>query len=185
MPEITVWTKQNEAVLGQLEADGRFTADERCIRIELEDTADIMLFIYGWLADHVPIAASRPSDVRFPVWVSFSREATMMPEPGYVILELSVDENSVAPLDTAKWTRITNYSYIPGGDEDAEEHRRLMADMGINDADAVLTNFYPEARERIIDSWSRLFDDSINLGSDTVYGIMWEVREEWIRKIIK
>ena len=46
MPEITVWTKQNRAVLDQLEANGRFIADEYFIRRELEDTADIMLFIY-------------------------------------------------------------------------------------------------------------------------------------------
>ena len=67
MPEITVWTKQNRAVLDQLETAGRFIADERFIRRELEDTTDIMLFIYRWLADHMPASAERPQDVIFPV----------------------------------------------------------------------------------------------------------------------
>jgi hypothetical protein len=184
MPEITVWTKQNEAVVRQLEADGRFIADERCIRRELENTADIMLFIYSWLAEHAPITAERPADVRFPVWVSFSEEAVMMPEPGYVILELSVDGSLLTSIDTAKWTRITNYSYIPDGRRDAEEHRRHLEELRINDADAIMTCLYPDMRREIISSWDRLFDKSISLGSDTAYGIMWEVREEWIRKII-
>jgi hypothetical protein len=118
MPEITVWTKQNRAVLDQLESNGRFIADERFIRRELEDTADIMLFIYSWLAAHMPAAADRPADAKFPVWVSYEKEATMSPEPGYAVLELRVPAELVTRLDIAKWTRITNYSYIPADEED-------------------------------------------------------------------
>ena len=118
MPEITVWTKQNAAVIDQLETAGRFIADERYIRRELEDTTDIMLFIYRWLSDHMPSASVRPPDVSFPVWVSFDREATMRPEDGYAVLELRVREELVTPVNIEKWTRITNYSYIPLDEED-------------------------------------------------------------------
>ncbi|MBP3896556.1 MAG: DUF3841 domain-containing protein, partial [Mogibacterium sp.] len=99
MPEITVWTKQNAAVIDQLETAGRFIADERYIRRELEDTTDIMLFIYRWLSDHMPSASVRPPDVLFPVWVSFDREATMRPEDGYAVLELRVQEELVTPVN--------------------------------------------------------------------------------------
>jgi hypothetical protein len=171
-------------VIGQLEADGRFTADEGCIRRELEDTSDIMLFIYGWLAEHAPTAGSKPADVRFPVWVSFSKEATMLPEPGYVILELKVDSSGIALVDTAKWTIITNYSYIPSDSADEKEHNRLLEEMGVNNADAVMTGFYPELRKKIISSWDRLFDDFVDAGGSTSYGIIWEVKKEWIQKVI-
>jgi hypothetical protein len=83
MPDIRVWTKQNAAVMDQLEQNGRFIAEERYIRRELGDTADIMLFIYRWLADHMNVTTPRPADSVFPVWVSFDKEATMMPENGY------------------------------------------------------------------------------------------------------
>ena len=181
MPEITVWTKQNEAVKGQLETSGRFIADERYIRRELEDTADIMLFIYRWLADHMPAACGRPSDVSFPVWVSFVKEATMSPEPGYAVLELRVPEDLVTKLNIAKWTRITNYSYIPLDEEDEAEHNRLLAAHGTDNARAVMTQFYPDIRRKIIASWDRLFDDSVSLGSDSCYGLMWEVKKEWVQ----
>lgn len=184
MPEITVWTKQNKAVLAQLEADCRFIAEDRYIRKELEDTTDIMLFIYSWLSEHAPTASSRPEDVRFPVWVSFSEEATMIPEDGYVILELRIDEKSVALIDTAKWTRITNYSYIPADSNDEATHKQLLKNIGINNADAVMTGFYPELRHKIISSWDRLFDDSVSLGSSTAYGLIWEVKKEWIQRVI-
>ena len=184
MAQITVWTKQNSAVLEQLEKDGRFIADERYIRRELEDTADIMLFIYGWLSEHIRTESSRPPDVRFPVWVSLIKEATMVPEPGYVVLELKVPAKLVARLDIAKWTRITNYSYIPSDDEDEAEHNRYLSELGTDNARAVMTQFYPELRQKIIRSWDRLFDDSIVLGSTSAYGLMWEVRKEWIQNVV-
>lgn len=184
MPEITVWTKQNKAVIEQLETTGRFIADERYIRRELEDTTDIMLFIYRWLADHMPAISVRPPDVLFPVWVSFDREATMSPESGYVILELRVQEELVTPVNIEKWTRITNYSYVPLNENDEKEHNRILREMGINNARAVMTDFYPELKRKIIKSWNRLFDESVKTGSSNAYGLMWEVKREWINNAI-
>lgn len=183
MPEMTVWTKQNKAVIDQLDSAGRFIAKERFIRQELGDTTDIMLYIYRWLADHMPAESERPEDVAFPVWVSFSVEATMKPEPGYVVLELKVPEECVTRIDIAKWTRITNYSYIPLDEEDDKRHNRYLRELGINNADAVMTQFYPEIKRKIIASWDRLFDSTVSLGSTSEYGLMWEVRKEWIQKM--
>lgn len=185
MPEITVWTKQNAAVLEQLAESGRFIADERYIRRELEDTTDIMLYIYRWLAEHVPGAGSKPADVTFPVWVTFTRETTMMPEPGYAVLGLKVREEDVIRVNIAKWTMITNYSYIPADEEDEKNHNEYMKKLGIDNARAVMSQFYPDVKRKITDSWDRLFDDSVDLGSTNAYGLIWEVRQEWIETVIK
>lgn len=184
MPEITVWTKQNRAVLDQLDAAGRFIADERYMRCELEDTADIMLFIYRWLASHMPSRSVRPRDVSFPVWVSFSREATMSPESGYAVLELKVEEKLVTPVNIEKWTRITNYSYLPLDEKDESDHNRLMREMGISSAQAVMSSFYPDIKQKIITSWDRLFDDAAMSTNSNAYGLIWEVRKEWVQKVI-
>jgi len=183
MAEITVWTKQNKAVIDQLETAGRFIADERYMRRELEDTADIMLFIYRWLAGHMPAASAKPQDVLFPVWVSFTKETTMSPERGYAILELRVPEELVTPVNIEKWTRITNYSFIPLDEEDEAEHNNLLRNLGISNAQAVMSNFYPDIRSKIISSWDRLFDDTVKAGSSNAYGLMWEVRKEWVQKM--
>ena len=183
MPEITVWTKQNAAVIDQLETAGRFIADERYIHMDLEDTADIMLFIYRWLSDHMPAVSVRPPDVLFPVWVSFNKEATMRPENGFAVLELRVREELVTPVNIEKWTRITNYSCIALDEEDAAEHNSLLRNMGINNAQAVMTDFYPEIKRKIIASWDRLFDDNVKAGNSNAYGLMWEVRREWVQNV--
>lgn len=184
MPEITVWTKQNAIVMEQLTADGRFIADERYIRRELDDTADIMLYIYRWLVQHAPDTEKKPPDVTFPVWVSFKREAAMLPEPGYVVLQLKMSADKVISLDIAKWSMITNYSYIPADKSDEREHKSYMRELGIDNATAVMTQFYPEAKKKIISSWDRLFDESVCLGSRNAYGLVWEVKKEWIQEVI-
>ena len=184
MPEITVWTKQNIAVLDQLRSRGRFNAEERYIRHELEDTAPVMLYVYRWLADHISIAGEKPADAVYPVWVSFDRDATMMAEPGYVVLELSIDADNIAAIDILKWTKITNHSYIAADEEDEKAHNRLLEETGTDNARAVMTQFYPEVRNRIIRSWDRLFDPPIYPGDTGAYGLIWEVRSEWIQMII-
>ena len=55
-----------------------------------------------------------------------------------------------------------------------------MRQWGISDEQACMTCFYPQLRSRIQDSWTRLFDDSIQLGSPECYGTIWEVRKEWV-----
>ena len=183
MPEITVWTKQNIAVLDQLDSAGRFVADEKFIRRELGDTAPVMLYLYRWLSGHIPIAGQKPADAVYPVWVSFIKEATMMPEPGYTILELKADTDRMAAIDIIKWTKVTNYSYLPLDEEDEKAHNRLLEENGADNAKAVMTSFYPEIRNKIISSWDRLFDPPVCPGAPGSYGLIWEVRKEWIQKI--
>lgn len=183
MGKITVWTKQNEAVLKQLEENGRFIAVESYMRKAMEDTSDIMIFIYRWLASHMPTQSVRPADAVFPVWVSLIEEATMMPEKGSVILELSVDRELMALCDITKWTRITNYSYIPVDKEDADRHSRLLSDYGTDDVKAVMTPFYPQIKRKVIDSWDRLFDNEVVLEDAGSYGLLWEVRKEWVTEV--
>ena len=108
----------------------------------------------------------------------------MYPEPGYVVLELRVEQDQVTEINIAKWTRITNYAYIPLDEDDEKEHVSLLQNMGISSVKAVMTQFYPEIKSKIIASWDRLFDDSVSLGSTNAYGRMWEVRKEWVQKTI-
>ena len=69
-------------------------------------------------------------------------------------------------------------SYIPADEHDAKRHRQLLEQYGVSNAKAYMAQFYPQIKREIIASWTRLFDDSILLGSDEKYGIIWEVKKE-------
>ena len=182
MNNITVWTKQHRSVWDTLQKTGRYAAKRSFVALDLGEHAPLVLKAYDWLVGHHPDSARRPADADVPVWVSFDRDATMLPGKGSVILELSVDPGLITPVNIAKWGAILNYSYIPA---DAARHRTMLEDCGVSDAKAVMTQFYPQLKREVVESWSRLFDPSVSMGSDACYGLLWEVRSEWIRNVIQ
>lgn len=109
----TVWTRQHENVWNMLQETGRYTARREYIQLDLQEQAPLVLAAYDWLAAHGPEAGNRPEDVDYPVWVSFSRDGTMLPDAHTVILELALPPSRITHINIAKWGMILNYSYIP------------------------------------------------------------------------
>lgn len=180
---ITVYTKQDKRILSALERTGRHTAKGEFV-MQNEDSS-LMRPAYDWLVSHHPDRANRPADADYPIWVSFAADATMLPGEGYVILELSIDPALITKVNIAKWGAINNCSYLPLDERDGRAHRRKMDEMGISDVKACTTQFYPELKKEIEASWLRLFDEDVKLGNDLAYGLIWEVKREWITRIIQ
>ena len=109
----------------------------------------------------------------------------MLPEAGRVILELEIDRAILAPIHVRKWSMILNYSYIPSSPEDRERHLKLLSDYRTNDATAYMSQFYPGIKREIEASWDRLFDERIQLGGNHQYGILWDLKKEWIVDVIQ
>ena len=185
MDEIVVWTKQNENVIKELGKFGRYTAKQEYIVKDLDKHAHLVLEVYDWLVKNTPNASEKPYDVEYPIWLSLNKEATMLASAGTVILELEIEPPLMTMIDINKWGTILNYSYIPTDEQDAKKHAQLLAQYRVSDTKAYMSNFYPQIKRKIIDSWNRLFDYSIILGNDKKYGIIWEVRREWVTQIIK
>ena len=185
MEQIKVWTKQHENVLKELNETGRYIARREYIRSDLQEHAGLVLEVYDWLVRHSPDAAQKPGDVEYPVWVPFTSEAVMLPSPGAVILELTLDPACITSVNIEKWGSILNYSYIPKDEADARRHQDMMEQYGVSDAKAYMSRFYPHLKREIIASWDRLFDDSVILGNDSKYGNIWEIRKEWVTQVIR
>ena len=108
----------------------------------------------------------------------------MLQSPDTVILELEVEEALLTWINVAKWGAINNFSYLPADEADDRRHRKQMQELGISDAEACLSRFYPELRQEICQSWQRLFDDRVQMGGRAVYGLLWELRRSWVRRVI-
>ena len=181
MGTVRVFTKQHRAVLERLQRDGRYAP--RGSEILRNEDALLMKAGYDWLARALP-QEHRPKDADYPVWLSFRSDTAMLPTPGSVLLELEVDERLITRINVAKWGMINNGSYLPLDEADGRRHAKKMEQMGLSDAKVCMTSFYPELRQEIETSWMRLFDDAIQVGGPHCYGVIWEVQEEWIRKIV-
>lgn len=180
MSKIRVFTKQHENVLSILKSEGRYVAKRRFAANELEDQQKIMLLVYDWLSNNSPKQEYRPEDAECPVWLSFDRGSTMRATEGFVVMEFEIERELIFDINISKWGTIMNYGYIPANDEDKRRHEKLLKDYGVDDARAVMTNFYPSIKSEIIRSWNRLFDESIILEGTGVYGAIWELKKEWL-----
>lgn len=184
MGKVIIWTKQNKAVLHQIADEGRFVARERFMRAEHEDCSEIMLFLYRWLANHMPIQETRPRDAVFPVWGALSRDLSYPPDESSVLIEAAIPEDSLCCIDIIKWTTVSNYSYLAKDEEDRLRHNEEMRRCGLHDAKAVMTQFYPQQKRIIMNSWLRLFDGSSPTDPGK-YALFWEIRREWVRDVIR
>lgn len=183
--KITVWTRQHIEVWKEIEEAGRYTAKKAYIDIDLEEHAPLVLEVYDWLVEHTPTLPSKPKDAEYPVWVSLKEEATMMQIKDSVILELTLDKDLLTMVNIDKWGMMLNYSYIPQNEEDAKVHSDMLKAYRISDTAAYMSQFYPQIKREIRDSWYRLFDDSIILNNSQCYGNIWEVRKEWVTNVIR
>ena len=182
MGTITVWTKQHKNVLDILNRRGRYTAQKEFIHQSEE--AMLVINSYDWLVEHHPDRKNKPADGDYPVWVSPRQDATMLLSPDTVILELAVPEEKITWLNIIKWTMVNNYEYIPADEKDLSFHKQKLREYGVSDPKACMTQFYPELKREIQDSWNRVFDDSVKVGSDLAYGLVWELHKEWLQTVI-
>ena len=185
MEKITVYTKQRKEILEELDNKGCHVTTADHVAVEWKEDTKIVLEVYDWLVKNSPSCEWKPDYAVYPVWVSLSREATMLLDDKSVVLELSVDPLLITKINIFKWGKILNYSYIPKAEKDARTHMEKLELYGISDMKAFMTPFYPDIKREIVDSWKRLFDESVTLGNEECYGIMWEIRKEWVVNIIE
>lgn len=185
MEKMKVFTKQRKEILKELDEKGYHVTTADHVAVEWKEDTKIVLQVYDWLVKHVPSHEMKPDYAIYPIWVSLSREATMLLDDQSVVLELEVDPAIITKINIFKWGKILNYSYIPKDEADAKAHLEKLEMYGISDMKAYMTPFYPDMKREIVESWKRLFDDSVTLGNEECYGIMWEVRKEWVVAIQK
>jgi hypothetical protein len=183
--KMKVWTRQDKAIMDVIEKDGRYVVRKEYIEQKMEDCARFYTEVYSWYASKANEIVSRPEDVHYPIWVSLREDFMLQNTEGCVILELEVDSSSVIVMDTDKWDRVVNFWYVPLDERDEEEFENKLRRNGIaNSSAAYMSSFYPHLKREILRSWDRLFDNSYSL-SDMRQGTIWEIRKEWVKRVIE
>lgn len=176
-----VWTRQHVKVLEKINSDRRYVATPDIISLDMPEHKGIMMEVYSWLANNMPNRNIKPKDAVLPVWVTLQNETAYLPAPDTNLLELEVDEKLLCYVNISKWGTILNYSYIAKDSKDDEEHTKLLRKYGTSDTVAYMSNFYPQIKSEIRKSWARLFDDNILInGNKDKYGLLWEIKKEWV-----
>ncbi|MGM0396514.1 MAG: DUF3841 domain-containing protein [Bacillota bacterium] len=185
---VTLWTRQDERSLRDIEKLGVFRNKERYIRDYYEDVADHFIYLYKWFANEAAKRVPKPDGVDFHIWCSISFESMLRPIQGTVAYKLEIPSSQVIYFDGGKWDYVLNHIYIPKDHNDQIEYLKDIEKKGFKDQFNFIkgkyAGIYPEETNRVMESWERVFQvDNWNIF--TTQANIWEIRPENIVEIFR
>ena len=185
---VKLYTRQNDKTLYQLQRDGRIINQRIYVELHFGDIAPLFMESYDWFTKEAAKRVPKPEDVHAPIWCSISAENCLKPIEGTVVYVLEVPKEQVIYFDEAKWDYVLNRIYLPKDEEDARQYKQYLKDIGVANGfeffQGRYQGKYPQEERRIVESWKRVFEiDQWTIFN--VCGNLWEIREEWVKKIIR
>ena len=184
---VRLYTRQNDKTLYQLERDGRIINQRIYVQLHFGDIAPLFLESYDWFTRKASAMVEKPPDVQAPIWCSISRENCLRPVPGTVVYVLEVPRDQVIYFDDEKWDYVLNRIYLPKDGKDREQYRQHLRELGVANGFEFFPGrykgMYPEEGRRLWESWDRIFD----IDRWTVFNVcgnIWEIRREWVLRIV-
>lgn len=180
--EIDLWTQQSSIVKEKLLKEERTTVKKRYIKRKYKSEAEIFLTAYNFFVKEAKKIINKPEDAEYPIWAAPDRKNALSGGSGYLI-KLKVPREKVILFDADKWNKILNLKYLPDNEKDLKDHKKMLDMYGIDsDSDIILSPHYPKLKEKIKNSWQKLFEDDIS-NIENIKAALWELRLEWVQDI--
>ena len=158
---VTLYTRQNDKTLRQLERDGRIINHRAYVEMHFGDIAPLFMESYDWFTKEAAKRVPKPEDVHAPIWCSISPDNCLKPIEGTVVYILEVPEDKVMYFDDVKWDYVLNRIYLPDDEEDEKAYKQHLKDIGVSNGfeffQGRYKGMYPEEEARIRESWKRAF----------------------------
>ena len=183
-----LYTRQNDKTLLELERTGRILNRSIYVRLHFGDMAEHYLQSYAWFTRQAEKIVPRPPDSEASIWCSVSSENCLPPIEGTVVYVLDVPKEKIIFFDEGKWDYVLNRMYLPADAEDAARYAAHLKELGVTSSYDLYRGRYggmfPGEDERIRESWKRVFTID-NWTIFNVCGNIWEIRKEWIVRIVR
>lgn len=188
MENVTLYTRQHENSLYELENKGIMTNKEIYVRLHLGDIAPYFLEKYRLFVKMAEERVERPSGSEYPIWCSISKRNCLRPVEKDVVYEISVPEEEIIYFDGGKRDYVLNNLYIPLDEEDRLAYKKELDKLGVADEfnfiDGRYKGRYPEIEQKIRDSWERIFiiDERTDFN---VQANIWHIKKDRVQRIIR
>ncbi len=148
----------------------------------------MFLSAYDWFVKAAEAHVPKPPGAEYPYWAFGSPENVDLSSGGRV-LALRVPLEEAVFFSLYDWNRILCLSYMGETEKEEKEFRQTLLEYGIRrESDLILTNFYPELKRQVMESWNRLFshDQAIrkaiseNQPLSGVQAGLWCIKKEWV-----
>lgn len=181
---IRLYSQQAGPVLEVLKRDGVCFSKEEYVKKKYGESAPIFLTAYRWFVEKAEGLVPKPKGAEFPYW-AFQDLYSVDGSGGHPPLVLEVPRDQAVFFDMYDWNKIMRLQYI--GETEAEEKafKRELVLQGLREDRIMLTDFYPQWKQKIMESWDRLFryhegiKSGDNSGVKSVQAGLWQIKEEW------
>lgn len=184
---ITLFSSQADPVLRAIEKDGVCYSKAAYVRKKYGESSPIFLTAYDWYVRHAETLVPKPEDAEFPYW-AFTDTYNVDASAGGNILTLEVPMEEIVFFQVKDWNKILCLTLIGESEAEEDEFRQELSARGLHTTDIMLTSFYPEWKQKILNSWNRLFrfhEEMLQSGPDQIHDMqagLWRIKKEWIRK---
>jgi hypothetical protein len=184
--KIELWTQQSKKVKDLLFKQQRLTVKKRYIEQKYGSEAKIFLKAYDFFVKEAKKIVAKPEAAEYPFWAAADPE-TAFSGGGGILIRLQVPKVKVVFFDKKKWNQILNLSYIADDQEDLNRHQKTLKKYGItDDSEIILSPHYPVLKNKIKQSWKKLFESKIDgFNSKKKGAALWELRSEWVKEVIE
>lgn len=185
--KVTLWTRQNEKSLEELQTNGSIRITRKHLEEKFEEITDYILYLYKWFVNAAEKIVPKPEKIDFPIWCSISEENMLRPTVDQIVYKLEVEKSKIVYFDGMKWDYVLNHHYIPKDEKDGEEYAKDLESKGFDNSfsfiDEKKAHFYPAEKKKVMDSWYRIFEiEDWNIFR--VQANIWEIRPEMVKDIL-
>lgn len=186
--KVILYTRQHENSFYELKNKGIITNKEIYVRLHMMDIAPYFLEKYGIFIEMAEKIVPSPEGSDYPIWCSISKRNCLKPIVNEVVYEIEVPKEEIIYFDGSKWDYVLNNLYIPKDEEDKNNYKKELEQLGVTDEynfiEGKYKGQYPDIEKKIVDSWDRIFD--IDTWSDfIVQANIWRIKEEWVMRILR
>lgn len=182
---INLYSSQAAVVIETLMRDGVCFSKREYVAKKYEESAKIFLSAYDWFVKEAQNFVPRPDGAEYPYW-AFKDTDSIDASAGGAVLKLQVPMDEAVFFDVYDWNKILCLQYIGISEQDEINFKERIRDYGIRrESDIILTNFYPDLKAQILDSWKRLFRHHEAIRSGDYSGVkkvqagLWKIDKKW------
>ena len=181
---IILYAAQAEPVWQAIQQDGAAYSRAEYVEKKYGESAPVFLTAYRWFIAQLPRYVPKPKGADFPYWTY--ADLYMMETGAYPhILTLEVPREEAVFFDMNDWNKVLQMNYLGENEMDTRRFQRELRERGVGAADVMLSRFYPDLQQQIMDSWQRLFrhHDAARRGERPVPDLqagLWCIKKEWV-----
>ena len=183
---ITLFSSQSAYVWDLLSQEGVCFSRREYVQQKYGESAPIFLAVYDWFCTQAQKILPLPPGAQYPYW-AFRERYSIGSSPENQIRALEIPMDQAIFFDVYDWNRILTLQYLGETPQEEQEFRRTLEAYGIrNPADVILTNFYPDLKRQVQQSWKRLFRYHEQVVSGNLQGIkslqaaLWQLKATWL-----